>query len=320
MIKIWCDFLERGFLNGEFKELVRDRKIHGATSNPSIFANALTSSHYKDDIETLKQKGLPPKEIYENLALQDIKLASEILYPLYENNPQDGLISIELDPFLCHDIAGSIDEGMRLWRELNAKNVMIKVPATISGYEIMEQLMLRGINVNATLVFTKEQAQHVLKSFKSANTDAQGVISVFVSRFDREIDSRLSPTLRGKYGILNAIDIYLDFLSLNNNPNFRVLFASTGVKEQNEIYKDPGHYVYPLALSDCINTLPLDTLHKIDYEKLSVPISIDSLKQRLLDKSEILDSINMSEVEDKLLKNGLSSFEESFRGILNLFV
>ena len=110
---------------------------------------------------------------------------------------------------------------------------MIKVPATQSGYTIIEELMLRGININATLVFTTEQAYKVLEAFKRANTQAQGVISVFVSRFDREIDSRVPESLQGKYGIANAIEIYKNFIHQNTNPHYRILFASTGVKNKN---------------------------------------------------------------------------------------
>ncbi len=320
MISIWCDFIERSFLQGEFKELVAQGKIQGATSNPSIFAQALQSESYRASIEQLKHAGKKPKEIYETLAIEDIKSASEILYPLYAENPQNGLISIEIDPFLSEDVRASIDEGVRLWHEINAKNVMIKVPATQSGYTIMEHLMLRGINVNATLVFTKEQMRRVLQAFQKANTNAQGVISVFVSRFDRVIDLQLKDdTLRGKYGIANAIAIYKDFLTYKPQPNHRILFASTGVKEQNAIYNDAGYYVYPLAFTHCVNTLPLQTLRAVQVDKLQTP----SMQQiASFDDLEIAASlgdmdINLIAIEEQLLQEGLTSFEQSFQAMLD---
>lgn len=319
MISIWCDFIERSFLQGEFKELVTQGKIQGATSNPSIFSQALQSESYQASIQELKQAGKKPKEIYETLAIEDIKSASEILLPLYMQNPQNGLVSIEIDPFLSEDIRASIDEGVRLWHEINAKNVMIKVPATQSGYTIMEHLMLRGINVNATLVFTKEQMRRVLQAFQKANTEAQGVISVFVSRFDRVIDLQLKDdTLRGKYGIANAIAIYKDFLTYKPQPNHRILFASTGVKEQNEVYNNVGYYVYPLAFANCINTLPLPTLRALQTHNLQAP----SMQQiASFDDLEIAASledmnINLIDIEEQLLKEGLKSFEESFESML----
>ena len=316
MISIWCDFIERSFLQTQFKELVNNGFVCGATSNPSIFAQALQSDSYQKDIAILKSQGKNPKEIYETLALQDIKLASQILYPLYEENCQNGLISIEIDPFLCHDIQASIDEGVRLWRTLDSKNVMIKVPATQSGYTIIEELMLRGININATLVFTTEQAYKVLEAFKRANTQAQGVISVFVSRFDREIDSRVPESLQGKYGIANAIEIYKNFIHQNTNPHYRILFASTGVKNKNTIYNDDGYYVYPLAFDDCINTLPIQTLQNLDYARLrACKPKLDSHKQSLQTQINTFD-VDIIELEDKLLQDGLQNFEESFRQML----
>ncbi len=313
MISIWCDFIEYDFLQSEFKELVNKGLIQGVTSNPSIFNQALKSNSYINDIQELKNKGKNPKQIYETLAIRDIKLASEILYPLYEKDPQNGLVSIEIDPFLSNDINASIDEGVRLWHEIGAKNIMIKVPATKSGYEIMENLMLRGINVNATLVFTKEQSREVLKAFTKANTHAQGVISVFVSRFDRVIDSYISPYLRGKYAIANAIDIYRDFLTMQPKQNYRILFASTGVKEKNEIYNNDGYYVYPLAFDNCINTLPLQTLKNIDYSNINKPSNFDCCNVLTEIRNE---NINLIEIENNLLKDGLISFEKSFKDML----
>lgn len=320
MISIWCDFIERSFLQNEFKTLVREGKIQGATSNPSIFAQVLKSESYKESINELKQQGKEPKEIYESLAIEDIKSASEILMPLFLENPQNGLISIEIDPFLSNDINASIDEGVRLWHEINAKNVMIKVPATQSGYTIMEHLMLRGINVNATLVFTKEQSRRVLQAFQKANTQAQGVISVFVSRFDRVIDPQLKDEkLCGKYGIANAIAIYKDFLSQKPQQNYRILFASTGVKEKNAIYNDEGYYVYPLAFENCVNTLPLPTLHALQMQNLKAPsmqqiASFDDLE--IAASLEEMD-INLVAIEEQLLQDGLKSFEQSFELMLD---
>lgn len=319
MVSIWCDFIERSFLQGEFKELVSQGKIQGATSNPSIFSQALQSDSYQESIQELKQNGKRPKEIYETLAIEDIKNASEILLQLYNQNPQNGLVSIEIDPFLSQDIQASIDEGVRLWHEINAKNVMIKVPATQSGYTIMEHLMLRGINVNATLVFTKEQMRRVLQAFQKANTEAQGVISVFVSRFDRVIDLKLQDdALKGRYGIANAISIYKDFLTHKPQPNHRILFASTGVKEQNEIYNNAGYYIYPLAFANCINTLPLSTLRALQTNNLQTPsmqqiASFDDLEigARLCDMN-----IDIIAIEEQLMQEGLKSFEDSFSSML----
>ena len=131
---LWVDFIERDFLDGQFLELLNDSIINGATSNPAIFKNAFsTSNAYKNDIYKYKAEGLSPKEIYEKLAISDIKKAAQILRPLYDKG-DDGFVSLEIDPMLANDIQASIDEGARLFREINEPNVMIKVTATEAGF------------------------------------------------------------------------------------------------------------------------------------------------------------------------------------------
>ena len=188
---LWCDFVEREFLVGEFRAMIEKGEIKGATSNPAIFASAiLNSPAYKKSIEKLR--GLSAKEIYENLAFSDIKSAATSLLPLWERNKNDGFISIEIDPMLCDEAGKSIDEGRRIFERINMPNVMIKVPATEAGYEVMSALYADKININATLVFSTSQAQKCLNALGTSDNDSEitpkAVISVFVSRFDRFID------------------------------------------------------------------------------------------------------------------------------------
>lgn len=346
MTKIWCDFVEREFLQGEFRQLTgfdgkidsnitesnSDKssnipnkssiKVSGATSNPSIFANALKQKSYADSIISLKNLGLKPAQIYESLALQDIKLASEILMPQWLKDRRDGLISLEINPLLSDNAPASIDEGVRLWHALGCKNAMIKVPATPSGYEVMEALMLRGVNVNATLIFSKEQMNAVLEAFlRTLDSNAraslnapQGVISVFVSRFDRAVDSKLPLDLQGRLGIANAIEIYSDFKRKNTSPNIRILFASTGVKALNSVYSTLQYYVYPLGFKDCINTLPLETLRSVDFNALANGESSFDSKQILHRLDEF--NINLQNLQDSLLNEGLKAFETSYEEML----
>ena len=133
---LWCDFIERDFLENEFGKLIEDEVIHGATSNPAIFEQAISSSSaYTQQISMLQAN--ESKKIYEELAIADIKRAAEILYPLYEKNSDDGFISIEVDPTLCDDALGTIEEGTRLFHAIVHSNVMIKIPATEAGYVAM---------------------------------------------------------------------------------------------------------------------------------------------------------------------------------------
>ena len=161
---LWADFIERDYLDKEFRELIDMGIINGATSNPAIFKSAiLSSSAYKEQLATLG--GLSAKEKYEAVAIFDIKKAADILRPLYDKG-DDGYVSIEVDPFLCDDAAATIAEGKRLHVSINRPNVMIKVPATAAGYEAMEELVASGIAINATLIFSKEQALSCAKAFE----------------------------------------------------------------------------------------------------------------------------------------------------------
>ncbi|PID48189.1 MAG: transaldolase [Proteobacteria bacterium] len=321
---IWCDFIERQFLEEDFSTLISDKVINGATSNPAIFNNAfLNSSAYKKDIAKLKDS--KPKEIYESLALKDIKSAGKKLLPLYEKG-DDGFVSIEVDPFLANDAKATIEEGRRLYNALDLPNVMIKIPATASGYEAMRALMSDGINVNATLVFSPKQAQECfdalnegLKSFKhtysSKANEPKAVISVFVSRFDRKLNGALrSKDLpQNMLGIMNAIKIYKQIEKEENN-NIRCLFASTGVKGDD---LEQEYYVEKLLFPNSINTAPLNTIFsfvasgKTSVEDLPSDEEIDLFFQKIQDAST-----DMEEVYKQLMDEGMTAFEKAFEQIL----
>ncbi len=236
---LWCDFIERDFLKSGFRELVDNEVVNGATSNPAIFKAAITSSPaYREDIKRLS--GKTPKEIYEELACEDIKNSATILEPLYKKG-DDGFVSIEIDPTLCDDAKASIEEGKRLFKKIGKANVMIKVPATEAGYEVAEELLSSGVNVNITLIFSPYQAKKSLDAIKRAwqrietgRSFPYVVISIFVSRFDRKLDTillnkNIKPSLTGIY---NASKIY-NMIKSTNLINTRALFASTGVKGEN---------------------------------------------------------------------------------------
>lgn len=312
MLKVWCDFIEREFLENNFQDMIDKKMIFGATSNPSIFANTLSLESYRNDIKDLRKTISNPKEIYESLVFQDIKMAAKALLPLYKKNQDDGYISIEIDPNFCDSVEDSLNEGIRIFETLNCENVMIKVPASSSGFNVMQKLLEKNIPVNATLIFTNSQMQECLRAFNEAytntKTNARAVISVFVSRFDREMDDMLEN--KGQYAIFNAINIYNNFKKNNINPNFRILFASTGVKNINETYKDKGYYVYPLAFSDCINTMPLDTIRSLNLERIKMVEKMDFTVLREL------ENINLEKIESRLFHNGVEIFKNSFNEML----
>tara|TARA_B110000046_G_scaffold166552_1_gene183589 strand:- start:746 stop:1738 length:993 start_codon:yes stop_codon:yes gene_type:complete len=315
---IWCDFIEREFLETGFKDLVTDHIIFGATSNPAIFEQSITSSEaYTQQMNMLQANG--NKKIYEELAITDIKTAASVLRPLYEKNANDGFISFEVDPNFCDDAQLTIEEGIRLHKQIACDNLMIKVPATQAGYAAMEELTSLGINVNATLIFSVEQAissaQALNNGITKSGKDTKSVVSIFVSRFDRALDEIIkSKGLEtSKVGILNATKCYHEIEKFNNN-NIRTLFASTGVKG-NEL--NPSYYIDNLIFNNSINTAPLATIKDwlINDSKIKSKItSEDDCDEyfRTLEKR----NINIDQVAKQLLQEGLNAFKISFEELL----
>lgn len=315
---LWCDFIERDFLENQFQEIIDNKTIHGATSNPAIFQQSiLKSSAYSQQISMLQAN--ETKKIYEELAITDIKRAAEILKPLYEKNPNDGFISIEVDPQLCDDTLGTIEEGTRLYSQIGYDNVMIKIPATQAGYTAMKELTAMGINVNATLIFSPKQAIECAKSLnegiKQSGKDTKAVISVFVSRFDRMMDATLNEKEleTAKLGIINASKCYHEVEKFKN-ANIRTLFASTGVKGDDLC---PSYYIDTLIYPNSINTAPLNTIEAwLETGKKEQSEIITEKECDLFFKSLEKKNINLNSIYNTLLKDGLSAFKVSFQELL----
>ncbi|PZT49111.1 transaldolase [Helicobacter valdiviensis] len=322
---LWCDFIEREFLEKDFSKMVAGDVVKGATSNPIIFQQALSKDSYKKQKEELKGKN--KKEIYETLAKSDIQRAAEILLPLFKNNPNDGYVSLEVDPNLCDDAKATIEEGERLFQEINYPNVMIKIPATKAGYEAMEALIAKGISVNATLVFTKEQTISCMEAFKKGyevlKTQSnraikdypRAVVSVFVSRLDRKCDTVLKqnnlPT--ATLGIKNAQYLY-HIINNYELPCVRTLFASTGVKG-NDL--EPSYYIKELYHTHSINTAPLHTIEAFmqvnDLQEAYLP-SVEKLEEYYKNIQEA--GIDLEMVCKELIEQGLEDFKIAFAKIL----
>lgn len=314
---LWADFIERDYLDNEFKDLVGDGIINGATSNPAIFKNAiLNSPAYKKQLSTLDS--LSPKEKYEAVAIFDITKAADILKPLFDKG-DDGYVSIEVDPFLSDDAEGTTHEGKRLFSSIARENVMIKVPATDAGYIAMEELTACGIPVNATLIFKKEQAVACANAFKSGiakyGNRVDTVISIFVSRVDRALDSKLAD--KGidvaLSGIYNTADIY-NIIEEMGIDGCRALFASTGVKDDSL----PAHYyIDELLAYNSVNTAPIDTIkafHKNGIKEKVLPISDEVIKKHFEKISMV--GIDFNAILDKQISDGLVAFEDAFKEIL----
>ena len=319
---LWCDFIERDFLENRFKEIIKKKIIQGATSNPAIFESSITNSvAYKQQLDMLQANSA--KTIYEELALTDIKRAATLLDDLHKKDADDGFISIEVDPLLCDDAAGTIEEGVRLYSLINADNVMIKVPATDAGYIAMRELTSRGINVNATLIFSPLQAikcaQALDEGIKDSNKDIKAVVSVFVSRLDRIADAELvaKGLQASKLGIMNATKCYHE-VNKFQNANIRTLFASTGVKG-NDL--NPTYYIDNLIYPNSVNTAPLATIEDwlTDGSKVETTLISEAECNKYFDLLKSKD-IKMDAIYNKLLVDGLEAFKVSFKDLLSKLV
>lgn len=315
---LWCDFIENDFLDNEFVNLLASNTINGATSNPSIFKNAILNfDSYKEKIKKLKNKN--SKEIYENLAIDDIRKCADKLALNYKNN-NDGFVSIELDPRLQDKTSLSIAEGKRLYTSISKENVMIKIPATLNSYDVMYELMKNGISVNATLVFSLDQTKKCLEvlnlalnEFRKSNIanlkEPQAVISIFVSRFDRLLNNKVLD--KNEIGILNANLCYNEIIK-NNDKNIRALFASTGVKGD-DLEKD--YYIKELLFENSINTAPLDAIYAFKGKKIDfkTPLTNECLNKKINSNLTFDDLNNACEY---LLYDGLEQFCVAYEDIL----
>lgn len=321
---LWCDFIERDFINAGFKDLISKGVINGATSNPAIFKSAfLTSQAYKETI-TRYSKKKSPKELYEILATQDIKTAAYKLLTNYANG-DDGFISIEVDPELFDDSVMSVKEGKKLFNAIKMPNVMIKLPACERGYLAMSELVKKGINVNATLVFSTEQVkccldafEKGLKGYKKRYPNApqpECVISVFVSRFDRALNEKLKAASIecDKYGIYNATLAYYQ-VEERGLKNVRALFASTGVKE-GKLAKD--YYIDELLFAHSVNTAPLDAIKAFEARdhKAKKPVDKASI-EKFFDACQKA-GVKYDQVCKELFSDGIRSFKEAFKEIMD---
>jgi len=336
---VWLDYIERDLIvGGGLARMVADDGIRGVTSNPSIFHQAITKGDAYDGViaDLLSERpNLSTEELYEALAVEDIRGAADVLRPTYDGSGgADGFVSLEVSPHLAGDTAATIADAKRLWRAVDRPNLMIKVPATTAGVPAVEQLIADGINVNVTLMFSLADYEAVaaayLRGIERA-ADPAGVASVasfFVSRVDTAIDEQLGAVgtpaalaLRGRAAVANAGLAYRRFQEIFHGEDFarladrgarvqRPLWASTSTK--NPDYLDVK-YVEELVAPETVNTIPTTTLDA--YRDHGSPK--DALRPNLDGCAADLDriravGIDLDRVTDQLQVDGVGAFARSF--------
>src|SRR5258707_11059328 len=206
---VWLDYIRRSLISsGELKRLVVEDGLRGVTSNPAIFEKAIVgSTDYQSVIESKESAGLDAKGLYEKIAVKDVQDAADILRSVYdESKRHDGYVSLEVSPLLANDTAGTLEEARRLWKTVGRENLMVKVPATPEGIQAVRQLISEGINVNVTLLFSRDVYEQVANAYierltARASTGADvtriaSVASFFVSRIDSKLDAQITNHLK----------------------------------------------------------------------------------------------------------------------------
>ena len=320
---IWLDSLSKQMIEtGDLKNLI-DKGITGVTSNPSIFEKAIGSSDsYDKKILELSKNNTDPKDIFENLATDDIKNAADILDEVYKKtNSMDGFVSLEVDPFLANDYEKTINEAKRLWDKVERKNLMIKIPGTQEGIMATKHLLEEGINVNVTLLFSFDSYKKTLEAFinsKNKNINSKSVASFFISRIDTAVDQIIDNKNKffHKMAIINAYKAYSLFQDKKNNmgENFqKLLWASTSVKAKD---LEQDYYSINLPFENTINTLPLETIDYLLKSDLNLPTESELSKNfvSLYEKSK--EYFDFQSITDSLLTNGIIVFQDSYKSVL----
>jgi transaldolase/glucose-6-phosphate isomerase len=349
---LWLDYIQRSLVaGGELKRLIEEDGVKGVTSNPSIFAKAITEgSEYRDALRERGRRGDSAQQIYEALAIEDVRGAADVLRPVYDaTGRRDGYVSLEVSPHLAHDTEGTVAEARRLWASVNRPNLMIKVPGTPEGIPAVQALIAVGVNVNVTLLFSREAYRAAAHAYLAGlerrvadGADVAQVASVasfFVSRIDANVDAKLDRLaesaasgerarlagLRGRAAIANARLAYRMFRELGDSPRWRAL-AQAGAAPQRLLWaststKSPAYrdviYVEELIGPDTVNTLPPATLAAFrDQGRLRASLGEDPEGAAAVMAEIEAAGIAFDRVTDELLAEGVRSFAQAFEGLL----
>ena len=344
-VSIWLDDLScERIETGNLAELVKDKSVVGVTTNPTIFASAIADGErYDEQVRRLVADGADVDKVIFELTTEDVRNACDVMAPVYDGKPDDGRVSIEVEPDLAHDTEGTLGSARALWSAVDRPNVLIKIPATEEGVPAISTAIAEGINVNVTLIFSLERYRDVMEAYlaglekaKEAGrelSEIHSVASFFVSRVDSEVDKRLEAigsgealALRGKAAVANARLAYAAFQEVFSGERWealrasganaqRPLWASTGVK--NPDYSDTL-YVTDLVVDGTVNTMPEKTLAAFaDHGE----VEGDQVTGRAADAQSVFDQlgsvgIDFDDVLAALEREGVEKFVGSWHELV----
>jgi len=341
-VSIWLDDLSRERIEtGNLAELAKDSSVVGVTTNPTIFASAMSDGErYDDQVRRLAADGKDVDEAIFALTTTDVRDACDVMRPVFDaTDGVDGRVSIEVPPGLAHDERATIEAAKRLWAEVDRPNLFIKIPATTEGGPAITDVLAEGISVNVTLIFGLDRYDSVMDAYLEGLERARAngkdlssihsVASFFVSRVDTEIDKRLNASddpkaadLLGLAGIANARLAYQAYEKKFSEERFaalkadgantqRPLWASTGVK--NPDYRDTM-YVTDLVVANTVNTMPEKTLRAFaDHGE----VNGDQVTTKYAQARQVMDDlatvgVDYDDVIAVLEREGVEKFEKSW--------
>lgn len=341
----WLDNLRRGYLrSGELQAYV-DRGIRGITSNPSIFQKAIADSDdYDEQFGELLAAGTSVEDAYWTMVTDDISEALSVLAPVHADGGIDGYVSVEVDPGLARDTAGTIASARELHERIDAPNLFVKIPATAEGIPAIEQMISEGRSINVTLIFSVQRYAEVIEAYLRGLeryaeaghedlSDVRSVASFFISRVDTEVDNRLdalgtseAEALKGKAAVAQAQVAYQRFLTEFSGPRWEAL-AARGAEVQRPLWaststKNPAYpetlYVDQLIGPDTVNTMPEATVEAFEARG-SVARTVDAdpeaAHQALADVAGV--GVDLDDVARVLEVEGVAAFEKSFDELLD---
>lgn len=346
-VSIWLDDLSKDRLtSGSLRTLMDQHHVVGVTSNPTIFAGAVSGSDsYAEDLATMAQAGATPEDAVFEVMMGDIRGACDLMRPVFDaTSGQDGRVSLEVSPLLAHDTEGTIAQATELWERVARPNLMIKIPATKAGIPAITEVIGQGISVNVTLIFSLERYGEVIDAYFAGIEKAlahghdpssiRSVASFFVSRVDSAIDARLdaigsdtASAVRSQAAIANARLAYELFQSEHASERARELlsrgmhhqrplWASTGVKDP---ALPPAYYVTELAVPSVVNTMPEKTLLALESEGVVSGDRVTGHGDAARETLRVLEELGISldAVTDELEADGVEKFVQSWHELLD---
>ncbi|HTU68649.1 MAG TPA: transaldolase [Steroidobacteraceae bacterium] len=333
---LWIDEITRRMLDdGSLQRYIDELAVTGLTSNPTIFEKAIAGGDYDAAIAQKTAAGRSGEALFVELALEDLRRAADLFKPIHDSTAaMDGWVSMEVSPLLAADTAGTIAAAARIHRAADRPNLFVKIPGTPEGVPAIEESIFDGIPVNVTLLFSPAQyrasAEAYLRGIErrvAAGRDVEvtSVASLFVSRWDKAVESRVPVAMHNRLGIGIAGQTYAAYLELFGSARWkaleakgarkqRLLMASTGTKDP---AASPTHYVEALVAPETIDTVPLKTLEAAGaLEVAPVLMSTDAARYDAEVARFTALGIDTAAIAAQLQREGAEAFVKSWNSLM----